>query len=103
MDLFADDADLIDANHVTAMTKGAVIDADNRASAEGPMWRRALDDRYYLILLDEATRTVQVAVIHPDNVPEALASLLPSLPNVLSRPFVDGLVQLRLPEGGKKR
>ncbi|MBN2526674.1 MAG: DUF2403 domain-containing protein [Deltaproteobacteria bacterium] len=99
VDLFADDADLVDANHVTAMTTGAVIDADNRAMAEGPMWRRALDDRYYLILLDEATRTVQVAVIHPDNVPDELTSLLPALPNELSRPFVDGLVQLRLPKG----
>jgi hypothetical protein len=54
---------------------------------------------FYLILLDEATRTVQVAVIHPDNVPDALTSLLPALPTELSRPFIDGLVQLRLPEG----
>jgi hypothetical protein len=99
VDLFAADADLVDANHVTAMNRGAVIDADNRASAEGPMWRRALDDRYYLVLLDEATRSVQVAVIHPSNVPAALASLLPALPNELSRSFVDSLVQLRLPEG----
>lgn len=94
---FSEDADLIDANHLTAMTHGAVIDADNRASAEGPMWRRARDDRYYLFALDETTRTVQVAIVHPSRIPEALGPLLPALPNQLSQTLIDALIQLRLP------
>ena len=94
---FPADADLLDANHLTALEHGAVIDADDRASAIGPMWRRSLDDRYYLFLLDEATRTVQVAVLHPGAVPPALTSLLPTIPNEISRALVDAFVGLRLP------
>lgn len=97
MDHFSEDADLIDANHLAVMTHGSVIDADHRASAEGPMWRRARDDRYYVFVLDETTRTVQVAVLHPSRIPGALSSLLPALPNQLSRSLIDDFVQLRLP------
>ncbi len=95
---FPADADLVDVNSLTALTHGAVIDADDRASAEGPAWRRALDDRYYLFLLDEQSRTVQVAVIHPGKVPSAVQPILPTLPNVLPRSVVDGFLELRLPE-----
>lgn len=97
VDHFAADADLIDANHLVEMTHGAVIDADHRAASEGPMWRRARDDRYYLFVLDETTRTVQVAVVHPARIPEILAPLLPALPNQVSRGLIDQLIQLRLP------
>jgi hypothetical protein len=94
---FPEDADLIDANHLVAMTHGAVIDADARASADGPMWRRARDDRYYIFVLDESTRTVQVAVLHPSRIPSVLGSLLPALPNQVSRTLIDELIRLRLP------
>lgn len=97
---FPDDADLLDANSLTAMSHGSVIDAEHRASAEGPVWRRALDDRYYVVLLDEETRTVQVAILHPSNLPEALDPILPSLPNQLLRSTIDALVRLRLPTNG---
>ena len=94
---FPDDADLLDANHLTAMSHGSVIDADHRESAEGPVWRRALDDRYYLFLLDEDTRSVQLAVLHPSALPEALSALLPALPNEVPRSLIEQLVGLRLP------
>ncbi|WP_394824507.1 DUF2403 domain-containing lipoprotein [Pendulispora albinea] len=94
---FPTDADLLDANSLTAMPAGAVIDADHRATAAGPVWRRARDDRYYLFLLDEASRTVQVAVIHPQSVPEAARTIVPALPNTLSRSAIEGFVHLRLP------
>lgn len=97
---FPEDADLLDANSLTAMAQGAVIDADHRESAAGPMWRRALDDRYYLFLLDESTRTVQVAVVHPAALPSALDALLPGLPNEVPRGLVDALLELRLPTPG---
>jgi hypothetical protein len=95
---FPADADLLDANHLVAMSHGAVIDADNRQSAEGPVWRRALDERYYMILLDESARTVQVLVLHPANLPAGARALLPNLPNEVSRSAIDAVLALRLPQ-----
>ncbi|HBK45323.1 MAG TPA: hypothetical protein DDZ67_02570, partial [Xanthomonadaceae bacterium] len=68
------------------------------AGAAGPVWRRARDDRYYLLLLDEQSRTVQVAVVHPGNIPAALKDVVPALPNSIERSAVDGLLNLRLPK-----
>jgi len=95
---FAGNADLLDANSRTVMTQAAVIDANNRAGAAGPVWRRATDDRYYLVLLDEQSRAVQVAVIHPGSIPAAARTIVPALPNTLTRSAVDGLMALRLPK-----
>jgi len=94
---FPADADLLDANALTAMPAGAVIDADHRQTAAGPVWRRARDDRYYLFLLDEASRTVQVAVIHPQSIPDAAKTIVPALPNTVSRSAIEGVLNLRLP------
>jgi hypothetical protein len=79
------------------MARGAQIDADHRQMAEGPVWRRSTDDRYYVFLLDENTRTVQVMLFHPSNLPEKLRSILPALPNEIPRALVDSLVTLRVP------
>ncbi|AKV02624.1 hypothetical protein AKJ09_09287 [Labilithrix luteola] len=95
---FPNDADLVDVNSLTAMKAGAVVDANNRAMKEGPAWRRALDDRYYLFLLDENSRTVQVAVMHPGKLPPAAQKFLPALPNTVTRADIDGFVNLRLPQ-----
>jgi hypothetical protein len=95
---FPADADLLDANGLKAMSAGAVIDADHRQTAAGPVWRRARDDRYYFFLLDEASRTVQVAIVHPKNVPEAARGIVPALPNTVSRSAISSLVNLRLPQ-----
>lgn len=64
----------------------------------GPVWRRAVDDRYHLVLLDEQSRAVRVAVIHPGSIPAAARKIVPALPNTLSRSDVDGLLALRLPK-----
>jgi hypothetical protein len=98
VDHFPTDADLLDANHLIAMTHGAVLDPDHRQTAEGPVWRRPLDDRYFAFLLDEPSRTVQVMVIHPSNVPSEARALLPALPNEVPRAVIDDLVSLRLPQ-----
>ena len=50
-----------------------------------------------MTLLDVQTRTVQIALIHPDAVPSSLAALLPGLPETIERTTVDALVDLRLP------
>jgi len=97
IDKFPADADLLDANALSALSAGAVVDADHPQMAAGPMWRRARDDRYYLLLLDENARTVQVAVIHPAAIPDELGGLLPALPNTLARSVVELLLALRLP------
>jgi hypothetical protein len=94
---FPADADLLDVNRLTAMETGAVIDAEAPASGAGPAWRRARDDRFYLFLLDERSRTVQVAVIHPGNIPAAARAIVPAMPNVITRSVVDGFANLRLP------
>ena len=97
MDHFAADADLLDANSLTVMKQGAVVDANNRGSA-GPVWRRPVDDRYYLVLLDEQSRAVQVAMVHPGAIPASLKAIVPALPNTITRAAIDSLMGLRLPK-----
>jgi len=98
IDNFAGNADLLDANSGTVMTQASVIDANPRAGAAGPVWRRATDDRYDLVLLDEQSRAVQVAVVHPGSIPAAARTIVPAWPNTLTRSAVDGLMALRLPK-----
>ncbi len=53
--------------------------------------------RYFLIALDVASRTVQLAMVHPPNVPASLAGLLPGLPAAIPQATVDAVLALRLP------
>jgi hypothetical protein len=53
--------------------------------------------RYFVILLDVASRTVQLGIIHPQKIPASMASLLPGLPASVAQTTIDALVQLRLP------
>ncbi|AKU99661.1 hypothetical protein AKJ09_06325 [Labilithrix luteola] len=95
---FADDVEVLDACSKTAYAKGPEIPVGGDANG-CPVWRRPVGDRYFVVLLDEVKRTIQVAVIHPSNVPSAAASLLPALPPSLGRDTIDGLISLRLPAG----
>jgi hypothetical protein len=95
-DAFGPDADVVDACAKKAYTTGPEI-AVGGASNGCPVWRRPIGDRYLTVLLDETTRTVQVGMIHPANVPAAAAPLLPALPPLIPRTTVDALVALRLP------
>jgi len=61
------------------------------------VWRRPVGDRYFMILLDEQARTIQVAVVHPDQIPPDAATLLPELPHSLPRSTLDALLSMRLP------
>lgn len=54
--------------------------------------------RYFVILLDEQTRTVQIGLIHPSKIPAGAAALLPNFPEQIPRSAVDSLVSLRLPK-----
>jgi len=94
--VFPADADVVDVCAKTAYAKGPVLVAGG--TTEGcPVWRRPVGDRFFFILLDELTRTIQVGIIHPENLPAAANELLPDLPGSLTRSTVDAMVALRLP------
>ncbi len=64
----------------------------------GAAFRRpATGYRYVIALFDVATRTVQLAFIHPSNVPPSLTTLLPGLPSQVPQAAIDSLIGLRLP------
>jgi Glycine-rich protein domain (DUF2403)/Putative TOS1-like glycosyl hydrolase (DUF2401) len=64
----------------------------------GAAFRRpATGYRYIILLYDVSSRTVQLAFIHPSNIPASLAGVLPSLPQQIGQPTIDSLLQLRLP------
>ena len=93
---YAPDVEVLDACAGQAYTTGPVVEAGG--SSDGcPVWRRPAGDRYFMILLDERRRTIQVAIIHPENVPAAAAALLPELPIEVERSDIEGLIDLRLP------
>lgn len=96
-DAFAADADVVDACAGVAYEHGPELEVGG-ATDGCPVWRRPEGDRYFFILLDAPSRTIQVGMIHPSNIPPAAARLLPSLPGDLTRLEIDGLVDLRLPE-----
>lgn len=93
---FADDVEVVDACAKKAYATGPEI-AVGGASDGCPVWKRPIGDRYFVVLLDEASRTIQVAVIHPGKVPSAAATLLPGLPSALPRSAIESLVAMRLP------
>jgi hypothetical protein len=96
-DQFPDDIEVVDACAGTAYERGPVIEVDG--STDGcPVWRRPDGDRYFFILLDEQQRQIQVGIVHPANVPAALAPWLPELPATVSRAAIDAVLELRLPE-----
>jgi hypothetical protein len=96
-DQFPDDVEVVDACAGSAYERGPVIEVDG--STDGcPVWRRPDGDRYFFILLDEQRREIQVGIVHPANVPAALAPWLPELPATVSRAAIDAVLELRLPE-----
>lgn len=90
------ESEVVDACAKAAYVRGPVLVAGGETDG-CPIWRRPSGDRYFLMLLDESTRTIQVGVIHPSSVPSAAIELLPELPGTISRAAVDALVQMRLP------
>ncbi len=93
---FPDDVEVVDACAKRAYAKGPEI-AVGGASDGCPVWKRPIGDRYFVVLLDEVTRRVQVAVVHPERVPSSIATVLPALPRALPRSVIDALADLRLP------
>lgn len=95
-DAFADDVDVLDACSKKAYSTGPEIAVGGKSDG-CPVWRRPVGDRYFVVLLDEPTRTIQVAIVHPKKIPNGIASLVPALPASITRAGIDALVALRLP------
>ena len=93
---FAEDVEIVDACAQKAYDRGPVVEAGGPSDG-CPVWRRSIGDRYFFILLDRSSRTIQVGVVHPANIPAALSPLLPELPDALDRAAIDSIVRLRLP------
>lgn len=91
------DVDVVDACSGVSYQKGPEIVAGG--STDGcPVWRRPRGDRYFFILLDEVSRSIQVGMVHPEAIPEEMSPLLPTFQKDLSREAIDALVNLRLPQ-----
>jgi hypothetical protein len=88
--------DLIDKTNDTEASQGAVATPAGGPSAA--LRRPESGYRYFLVALDVGTRTVQLGLVHPQNVPAAIAGLLPSLPSTVPRATVDAVLGLRLPQ-----
>lgn len=88
--------DLIDTTAGEPATTAATAEPGR---GPGAALRRPMHgDRYFIILLDIQTRSIQLAIIHPDAIPQNAASLLPHLPPSLDRTAIDALLNLRLPQ-----
>jgi hypothetical protein len=89
--------DLINNSTSKEATVGAV---GSFPTAPGAAFRRpASGYRYFVILLDVKTRQIQLAIIHPANVPSLAQGVLPGLPASITRTVVDNMLTLRLPKG----
>jgi hypothetical protein len=97
----AANVDLITKSTDTAATMGAIATQGVApAVGTGPsaaLRRPELGYRYFIVLMDVASRTVQIGIVHPKNIPATLAPLLPSLPWSVNQTTLDALLQLRLP------
>jgi hypothetical protein len=91
--------DVVNACTKAGYSKGPTLTMNG--TVEGcPVWVRPEGDRYLIALLDAQRRVIQVAMLHPKTLPDALAPLLPNLPAQLSDATVGALAELRLPAGG---
>jgi hypothetical protein len=91
-------ADLVDKSNSQAAPAGVSVSAEGNSNP-GVAFVRPWDGyRYFVMLFDVQTRTVQLALIHPDNIPTAAQGVLPTFPGTIARSSVDALLGLRLPQ-----
>jgi hypothetical protein len=89
------EVDLIDKVNVREALAGAV---SNPSKGPGAAFRRPSNGlRYFVMLLDVPSRTVQLAMMHPRNIPGPVGALLPSLPVTVNASTVEAVRALRLP------
>ena len=89
------EVDLIDKVNVREAAQGAL---SSPSKGPGAAFRRPSSGlRYFVMLLDVPSRSVQLALIHPRKIPSAVATLLPALPASVSTTTVEAVRALRLP------
>lgn len=89
-------ADLVDKTTHGEASAGALA---SPGSGPGAAFRRPAEGyRYFVMLLDVASRSVQLAMVHPDAVPSSIGELLPALPASVTQATIDSLRALRLPQ-----
>jgi len=92
--LFPAAADLVSKS--TSLEAAGVVSGPGRPV--GAALRRPENGyRYFIILMDVNTRTVQLAIVHPQKIPAGFASFLPALPSFVPRATVDAVLAARLP------
>jgi hypothetical protein len=90
------EVDLIDKSKHAEAAQGAL---SNPQKGPGAAFRRPETGyRYFVVLMDVAHRTVQLAIVHPKNVPPTMAALLPVLPPTVTSTTIDAVRALRLPK-----
>ena len=90
------EVDLIDKGTSREAVAGAIASPDGGPGAA--FLRPTEEPRYFVVLFDVGSRTVQLALIAPAAIPSELDALLPGLPGILPRSVIDDLLQLRLPK-----
>jgi hypothetical protein len=91
----ASEVDLIDKTTSAEAARGAIATPDG---GPGAAFRRpSTGPRYFIILFDVDTRSVQLALISPELIPAEAAPVLPDLPEHVAVATVDALLGLRLP------
>jgi hypothetical protein len=92
--LFPPAADLI--NKTTSLESPAVVTGPGKPV--GAAFRRPESGyRYFVMLLDVDTRTVQLAIVHPQKIPASFGTFLPDFPSRFSRSAIDAALAARLP------
>lgn len=94
------DTDLIDKSNDTAATAGGIssINGTNRSGPGVALRRPENGYRYFFVLLDVASRTVQMALVHPGKIPTALSPIVPALPASVPADAIGALRDIRLPQ-----
>lgn len=87
--------DLVDKASRAEAKSGAI--ATPRGGPGAAFRRPAASARYFLILFDVSSRSVQLAIISPRGVPPQLNGLLPDLPARVPATTIAALINLRLP------
>jgi hypothetical protein len=81
-----------------ANSREAMAAVSTPQKGPGTAFRRPADGyRYFVMLLDAQTRTVQLAVVHPGNLPMAMAAFATAAPAQLGRAAIQDLLAMRLP------
>lgn len=91
--------DLVDKANSQAAPGGVSVSAESGSSNPGVAFVRPWQGyRYFVMLFDVKTRSVQLALLHPSKIPLAAQAVLPTFPGTMPRETVDALLNLRLPQ-----